>query len=70
MYEAITIAKTLRQVLWSQKYICNYVRSLLHPNDINESMYFLNNQMCYLESNAELIKVSSSIEHLSAEKHP
>ena len=33
---------------------------------INDSMYYLSNQMYYLESIAKIIKVSSSVEHQRA----
>ena len=35
-----------------------------------ENMSYLNNHMDYLESIAELTKVSTSIEHKSAEMYP
>ena len=40
------------------------------PPVINETMYYVNNHMCYLESIAELIKVSLSIERQSTETYP
>ena len=37
---------------------------------MNETMYYSKNRICYLESIVELIKVSSSTEHQSAETYP
>ena len=36
----------------------------------NETSYYLNDHMCYLEFFVELIKVYSAIEHQSAETYP
>ena len=37
-----------------------------HLSRMNEKLYYLNDLMFYLESNAEVMNVSSSVEHQSA----
>ena len=72
MYAAITIIKNLLQVLLSQ--IALSINATMYnsfpPFGINETMYYLKKQMCYLERTAELIKVSTSINHQSATTYP
>ena len=53
----------------AQRYKCIYALLLPFPLAINETIYYPKNQMFYLESIAELIKVYSIIEHQSAETY-
>ena len=48
------------------RYKSNYVLLLPFPTANNDAIYFLNNDMRYLESIAEIKKISTYVEHQSA----
>ena len=72
MYEVLTIIKILIQVLQPQIHKgINATMYYYFPSPgINETMYFSNKRMCYLESIAELMKVSSCTKHQTAQTYP
>ena len=75
MYEANISVKILMQVnassVATNAISINATMYYYFPSpDINEIMYYINNHMCYLNSIAESIEASKSIEHQSAKTYP
>ena len=77
----LTLCYISMEPLLIVEYLCKFCSDKMHkaimqlctiaslPPGINETMYYLNDHRYYLESIAEITKVSSSIEHQSAETY-